>query len=199
MECLRLHRACLFAVHAPKHRFSGRRDRRHKSAGLRSVCRTERALFLCALRSFLTLKPVLSIGAPFSSRAAISFTVKCTVSVFWSSAESDCLPAADSSSVQSMMSPTSLSGSNVMQSFTAVSMICEVLMLILRFVCGFLANTLYKKPPEANSTDSGHRYCRRGIPRGSYQKGRCRSKADNRPFNRLCGNQYDCVYSAAFL
>lgn len=47
--------------------------------------------------------------------------------------------------VQSMMSPTSLSGSNVMQSFTAVSMICEVLTLILRFVCGFLANTLYKK------------------------------------------------------
>ncbi len=47
--------------------------------------------------------------------------------------------------LQSMMSPTTLSSSNVMQSFTAVSMICEVLTLVVRFACGFLANSLYKK------------------------------------------------------
>ena len=47
--------------------------------------------------------------------------------------------------IQSVLSPSMLSGSNVVQSFTSVSMICELLTLAMRFFCGFFANTWYQK------------------------------------------------------
>lgn len=46
--------------------------------------------------------------------------------------------------LQTMLSPTMMSNSASLQTLSTISMVCEILTLVLRFVCGFFANTLYK-------------------------------------------------------
>lgn len=45
---------------------------------------------------------------------------------------------------QTLTMPTLMQNSASLETFSNVSMICEVLLLVLRFICGFFANTLYK-------------------------------------------------------
>ena len=45
---------------------------------------------------------------------------------------------------QTLTMPTLMQNSASLQTFSNISMICEVLLLVLRFICGFFANTLYK-------------------------------------------------------
>lgn len=45
---------------------------------------------------------------------------------------------------QTLTMPTLMQNSASLETFSNISMICEVLLLVLRFICGFFANTLYK-------------------------------------------------------
>lgn len=45
---------------------------------------------------------------------------------------------------QTLMSSTLMTNSASLQTLSTISMVCEILMLVLRFVSGFFANTLYK-------------------------------------------------------